>query len=42
MRFGSGRSGLLQDSTGSVIVQDGNHDEGIQLQSVSEGIFVLK
>ncbi|KAK0162943.1 hypothetical protein PV327_006669 [Microctonus hyperodae] len=38
MRFGSGRSGLLQDSTGSVIVQDGNHDEGIQLQSVSEGV----
>ncbi|XP_076679384.1 piezo type mechanosensitive ion channel component isoform X2 [Andrena cerasifolii] len=37
MRFGSGRTGLLQDSTGSVIVQDGHHDDSIQMQSLSEG-----
>ncbi|XP_046586932.1 piezo-type mechanosensitive ion channel component isoform X2 [Neodiprion lecontei] len=37
MRFGSGRAGLLQDSTGSVIVQDGHHDDSIQMQSMSEG-----
>lgn len=37
MRFGSGRTGLLQDSTGSIIVnQDGQHDD-IQMQSLSEG-----
>nr|XP_034178628.1 piezo-type mechanosensitive ion channel component isoform X2 [Osmia lignaria] len=36
MRFGSGRTGLLQDSTGSVIVQDGHQDDSIQLQSLSE------
>ncbi|XP_076765205.1 piezo type mechanosensitive ion channel component isoform X3 [Xylocopa sonorina] len=36
MRFGSGRTGLLQDSTGSVIVQDGHHDDSIQLQSLNE------
>lgn len=40
MRFGSGRSGLLQDSTGSVTVQDGQQqDDNIQLQSLSEGSF---
>ncbi|XP_016841730.1 piezo-type mechanosensitive ion channel component isoform X3 [Nasonia vitripennis] len=38
MRFGSGRTGLLQDSTGSVIVQDGQQDDSIQLQSLSEGV----
>ncbi|XP_033209745.1 piezo-type mechanosensitive ion channel component isoform X3 [Belonocnema kinseyi] len=38
MRFGSGRTGLLQDSTGSVIVPDGQQDDSIQLQSLSEGI----
>ncbi|XP_011312853.1 piezo-type mechanosensitive ion channel component 1 isoform X3 [Fopius arisanus] len=37
MRFGSGRTGLLQDSTGSVIVQDGQHDDSIQMQSMSDG-----
>ncbi|XP_046824974.1 piezo-type mechanosensitive ion channel component isoform X4 [Vespa crabro] len=37
MRFGSGRTGLLQDSTGSVIIQDGHQDDGIQLQSLDEG-----
>ncbi|XP_051158273.1 piezo-type mechanosensitive ion channel component-like isoform X4 [Leptopilina boulardi] len=37
MRFGSGRSGLLQDSTGSVTVPDGQQDDSIQLQSLSEG-----
>ncbi|XP_076240297.1 piezo type mechanosensitive ion channel component [Calliopsis andreniformis] len=37
MRFGSGRTGLLQDSTGSVIVQDGHHDDSIPMQSFSEG-----
>ncbi|XP_043514793.1 piezo-type mechanosensitive ion channel component isoform X5 [Frieseomelitta varia] len=37
MRFGSGRTGLLQDSTGSVIVQDGHQDDNIQMQSLSEG-----
>ncbi|XP_023248310.1 piezo-type mechanosensitive ion channel component isoform X2 [Copidosoma floridanum] len=38
LRFGSGRSGgLLQDSTGSVIVQDGQQDDAIQMQSLSEG-----
>ncbi|KAG7188826.1 hypothetical protein KM043_008433 [Ampulex compressa] len=37
MRFGSGRTGLLQDSTGSVIVQDGHQDDSIQMQSLSEG-----
>ncbi|XP_043288582.1 piezo-type mechanosensitive ion channel component isoform X3 [Venturia canescens] len=37
MRFGSGRTGLLQDSTGSVIVQDAHNDDSIQLQSLSEG-----
>ncbi|XP_058794046.1 piezo-type mechanosensitive ion channel component isoform X2 [Phymastichus coffea] len=36
MRFGSGRTGLLQDSTGSVIVQDGQQEDSIQLQSLSE------
>ncbi|XP_017788930.1 PREDICTED: piezo-type mechanosensitive ion channel component [Habropoda laboriosa] len=36
MRFGSGRTGLLQDSTGSVIVQDGHQDDSIQMQSLSE------
>ncbi|CAK9812745.1 Piezo-type mechanosensitive ion channel component [Anthophora plagiata] len=36
MRFGSGRTGLLQDSTGSVIVQDGHQDDSIQMQSFSE------
>nr|XP_033182913.1 piezo-type mechanosensitive ion channel component isoform X8 [Bombus vancouverensis nearcticus] len=36
MRFGSGRTGLLQDSTGSVIVQDGHQDDNIQMQSLSE------
>lgn len=39
MRFGSGRTGLLQDSTGSVIVQDGHQDDNIQMQSLSEGLF---
>lgn len=39
MRFGSGRNGLLQDSTGSVIVQDGHNDDSIQLQSLSEGKY---
>lgn len=38
MRFGSGRTGLLQDSTGSVIIQDGHQDDGIQLQSLSDGV----
>lgn len=37
MRFGSGRTGLLQDSTGSVIVQDGHQDDNIQMQSLSDG-----
>ncbi|XP_025986648.2 piezo-type mechanosensitive ion channel component isoform X3 [Solenopsis invicta] len=39
MRFGSGRTGLLQDSTtGSIIVnQDGQQDDNIQMQSLSEG-----
>ncbi|XP_018376713.1 PREDICTED: piezo-type mechanosensitive ion channel component isoform X6 [Trachymyrmex cornetzi] len=39
MRFGSGRTGLLQDSTtGSIIVnQDGQQDDNIQMQSFSEG-----
>ncbi|XP_011693697.1 PREDICTED: piezo-type mechanosensitive ion channel component 2-like [Wasmannia auropunctata] len=39
MRFGSGRAGLLQDSaTGSIIVnQDGQQDDNIQMQSLSEG-----
>lgn len=37
MRFGSGRSGLLQDSMGSVTVPDGQQDDSIQLQSLSEG-----
>ncbi|KAK2582220.1 hypothetical protein KPH14_004571 [Odynerus spinipes] len=36
MRFGSGRTGLLQDSTGSVIIQDGHQDDSIQLQSLSD------
>ncbi|XP_057329611.1 piezo-type mechanosensitive ion channel component isoform X5 [Microplitis mediator] len=36
MRFGSGRAGLLQDSTGSVIVQDGHNDDNIQMQSIVE------
>ncbi|XP_034951283.1 piezo-type mechanosensitive ion channel component isoform X2 [Chelonus insularis] len=36
MRFGSGRTGLLQDSTGSVIVQDGHNDDNIQMQSITE------
>ncbi|XP_026300510.1 piezo-type mechanosensitive ion channel component isoform X10 [Apis mellifera] len=36
MRFGSGRTGLLQDSTGSVIVQDGHQDDNIQMQSLSD------
>ena len=40
MRFGSGRAGLLQDSTGSVIVQDGQQDDSIQMQSLSEGKMV--
>ncbi|XP_017766739.1 PREDICTED: piezo-type mechanosensitive ion channel component isoform X2 [Eufriesea mexicana] len=35
MRFGSGRTGLLQDSTGSVIVQDGHQDDNIQMQSLT-------
>jgi hypothetical protein len=39
MRFGSGRTGLLQDSTGSVIVQDGQQEDNVQLQSVSEGQY---
>ncbi|XP_026827290.1 piezo-type mechanosensitive ion channel component isoform X4 [Ooceraea biroi] len=40
MRFGSGRAGLLQDSTtGSIIVnQDGHPDDSIQMQSLSEGV----
>ncbi|CAL1685705.1 unnamed protein product [Lasius platythorax] len=39
MRFGSGRTGLLQDSTtGSIIVQDGHQDDSIQMQSLSEGV----
>ncbi|XP_066587552.1 piezo-type mechanosensitive ion channel component [Prorops nasuta] len=38
MRFGSGRTGLLQDSTGSVIVNDGRRDDSIQLQSLSGSI----
>ncbi|XP_015610142.1 piezo-type mechanosensitive ion channel component isoform X3 [Cephus cinctus] len=38
IHFGSGRTGLLQDSTGSVIVQDGHHDDSIQMQSLSEGV----
>ncbi|XP_048509324.1 piezo-type mechanosensitive ion channel component isoform X2 [Athalia rosae] len=38
MRFGSGRAGLLQDSTGSVIVQDGHRDDSIQLHSLSDGV----
>ncbi|KAJ8687309.1 hypothetical protein QAD02_023103 [Eretmocerus hayati] len=37
MRFGSGRAGLLQDSTGSVVVQDSQQDES-HLQSLSEGV----
>lgn len=39
MRFGSGRTGLLQDSTtGSIIVnQDGHQDDSIQMHSLSEG-----
>lgn len=39
MRFGSGRTGLLQDSTtGSIIVnQDGQQEDNIQMQSLSEG-----
>lgn len=38
MRFGSGRTGLLQDpTTGSIIVQDGHQDDSIQMQSLSEG-----
>ncbi|XP_043265377.1 piezo-type mechanosensitive ion channel component [Colletes gigas] len=37
MRFGSGRTGLLQDSTGSIIVQDGHQDDSIQMQSLNEG-----
>jgi len=43
MRFGSGRTGLLQDSTtGSIIVnQDGQHDDNIQMQSLSEGNGVI-
>ncbi|XP_044597083.1 piezo-type mechanosensitive ion channel component isoform X3 [Cotesia glomerata] len=36
MRFGSGRAGLLQDSTGSVTVQDGHNDDNIQMQSIVE------
>ncbi|KAL0119117.1 hypothetical protein PUN28_009604 [Cardiocondyla obscurior] len=38
MRFGSGRAGLLQDSTtGSIIVnQDGQQDDNIQMQSLSD------
>ncbi|XP_014483161.1 PREDICTED: piezo-type mechanosensitive ion channel component isoform X3 [Dinoponera quadriceps] len=36
LRFGSGRTGLLQDSTGSVIVQD-SHQDDTQMQSFSEG-----
>lgn len=39
MRFGSGRAGLLQDSTGSVTVQDGQNDDNIQMQSIVEGKF---
>lgn len=42
MRFGSGRAGLLQDSTGSVIVQDGHNDDNIQMQSIVEGKFPIK
>ncbi|XP_050458271.1 piezo-type mechanosensitive ion channel component isoform X5 [Cataglyphis hispanica] len=39
MRFGSGRTGLLQDSaTGSIIVQDGQQDDSIQMQSLSEEV----
>ncbi|XP_032683429.1 piezo-type mechanosensitive ion channel component isoform X2 [Odontomachus brunneus] len=37
LRFGSGRAGLLQDSTGSVIVQDGHQEDSAQMQSLSEG-----
>ncbi|KAF7992315.1 hypothetical protein HCN44_001640 [Aphidius gifuensis] len=37
MRFGSGRTGLLQDSRGSVTV-DGPHEDSIQMQSLSEEI----
>ncbi|KAL7286394.1 hypothetical protein TKK_0019346 [Trichogramma kaykai] len=37
MRFGSGRTGLLQDSTGSVTVPDGPQDDSIQMASLSEG-----
>ncbi|XP_043493596.1 piezo-type mechanosensitive ion channel component isoform X2 [Polistes fuscatus] len=38
MRFGSGRTGLLQDSTGSVIIQDGHQDDNIQLQNLDDGV----
>ncbi|XP_076644282.1 piezo type mechanosensitive ion channel component isoform X4 [Halictus rubicundus] len=37
MRFGSARTGLLQDSTGSVIVQDTHQDDSIQMRSFSDG-----
>ncbi|XP_025161459.1 piezo-type mechanosensitive ion channel component isoform X3 [Harpegnathos saltator] len=37
LRFGSGRTGLLQDSTGSVIVQDSHQEDSTQMQSFSEG-----
>lgn len=37
MAFGSGRTRLLQDSTGSVIVQGDQQDDSIQMQSLSEG-----
>ncbi|XP_012270066.1 piezo-type mechanosensitive ion channel component [Orussus abietinus] len=42
MRFGSGRTGLLQDSTGSVIVQEAQHDDSMQLQSLSESTPEVK
>lgn len=39
MRFGPGRSaGLLQDSTGSVIVQDGQQEDTIQMNSLADGL----
>lgn len=40
MRFGPGRSGgLLQDSTGSVIVQDGHQEDTIQMSSLEDGTY---
>ncbi|XP_076285708.1 piezo type mechanosensitive ion channel component isoform X3 [Lasioglossum baleicum] len=36
MRFGSARTGLLQDSTGSVIVQDTHPEDSIHMHSFSD------